>query len=128
MDPGSGYAESGFFVSLTGHVHVSKLAASSRSDSVEESTTRKEYAMKIPHRQLSEAALRGVVESFVLREGTDYGQCEYSLEEKIAAVMRQLDRGEAVIMFEPDTETVSIVVASPPSRRARFEGPEREEP
>ena len=77
--------------------------------------------MEIPHRKLSETALRGVVESFVLREGTDYGQRHYSFEEKIAAVMRQLDRGEAVIVFDADTETVSIVVTSPPSRRAHFE-------
>ena len=75
--------------------------------------------MEIPHRELSEEALRGVVESFVLREGTDYGQRDYSLEEKIAAVMRQLDRGEAMIVFDPDTGTVSIVVASPPGRRVR---------
>ena len=81
--------------------------------------------MEIPHRELSEEALRGVVESFVLREGTDYGPREYSLEEKIAAVIRQLDRGEAVIVFDPDTETVSIAVTSPPSRRARPEGSER---
>ena len=81
--------------------------------------------MEIPHRELSEEALRGVVESFVLREGTDYGPRDYSLEEKIAAVIRQLDRGEAVIVFDPDTETVSIVVTSPPSRRARLEGSER---
>ena len=81
--------------------------------------------MEIPHRELSEEALRGVVESFVLREGTDYGQRDYSLKEKIAAVIRQLDRGEAVIVFDPDTETVSIVVASPPGRRARLEGSKR---
>ena len=83
--------------------------------------------MRIPHRELSEEALRGVVESFVLREGTDYGPREYSLEEKIAAVMRQLDCGEAVIVFDPDTETVSIAVA-PPSRRVRIggSGPEEE--
>ena len=78
--------------------------------------------MEIPHRELSEAALRGVVESFVLREGTDYGQRDYSLEEKIAAVMRQLDRGEAVIVFDPDTRTVSIEVATPPGRRACIGG------
>ena len=78
--------------------------------------------MEIPHRDLSDEALRGVVESFVLREGTDYGPRDYSLEEKIAAVTRQLERGEAVIVFDPETETVSIVTASPPSRRARIEG------
>ena len=80
--------------------------------------------MEIPHRELSEAALRGVVESFVLREGTDYGQRDYSLEEKIAAVMHQLDRGEAVIVFDPDTGTVSIEVATPPGRRACIEDSE----
>lgn len=83
--------------------------------------------MEIPHRELSEEALRGVIESFVLREGTDYGPRDYSFEEKIAAVMRQLDRGEAAIVFDPDTGTVSIVVASPPDRRACIGGSGRDE-
>ena len=81
--------------------------------------------MEISHRELSEAALRGVVESFVLREGTDYGERNFSFEDKIGAVMHQLDRGEAVIVFDADTETVSIVVASLPSRRVRSEDTER---
>ncbi len=63
----------------------------------------------VPHRELSPDALAGVVESFVLREGTDYGDREYSLPEKVAHVMRQLDRGEAQIIFDPNTETVDIV-------------------
>jgi uncharacterized protein len=63
----------------------------------------------VPHRELSPDALAGVVESFVLREGTDYGDREYSLSEKVAHVMRQLDRGEAQIIFDPNTETVEIV-------------------
>ena len=83
--------------------------------------------MEIPHRELSEEALRGVVESFVLREGTDYGQRDYSFEQKVAAVMRQLDRGEASIVFDPETESVSVVVATPPGRRARAEGSGRDE-
>ena len=83
--------------------------------------------MEIPHRELSEEALRGVIESFVLREGTDYGPRDYSFEEKIAAVIRQLDRGEAAIVFDPDTGTVSIVVVSPPDRRARIGGSGRDE-
>ena len=84
--------------------------------------------MEIPHRELSEEALRGVVESFVLREGTDYGQRDYSLDEKIAAVMRQLDRGEAVIVFDPETATVDIVAATPSCRTARVEGSGQGEP
>lgn len=65
--------------------------------------------IEIPYRELSSDALAGVIESFVLREGTDYGAREYSLEEKVAHVVRQLERGEARIMFDPDSESVSIV-------------------
>lgn len=63
----------------------------------------------VPHRELSPDALRGVVESFVLREGTDYGEREYSLDDKVVHVLKQLERGEARIEFDPNTETVDIV-------------------
>ncbi|HEX3848230.1 MAG TPA: YheU family protein [Steroidobacteraceae bacterium] len=65
--------------------------------------------MAVPHRELGPETLRAVVESFVLREGTDYGAREYSLGEKVAHVMAQLERGEARIMFDPETGTVSLV-------------------
>jgi uncharacterized protein len=69
--------------------------------------------VEVPHTELSPDALRGVVESFVLREGTEYGEKEFSLEQKVAHVLRQLERREARIMFDPDTETVNVVVAAP---------------
>lgn len=65
----------------------------------------------IPHRDLSESALRGVLESFVLREGTDYGEREVSLDQKVAQVLRQLERGEAHIVFDATLETIDIVVS-----------------
>lgn len=64
----------------------------------------------IPYQELSADALRGVVESFVLREGTDYGEADYSLEQKVAHVLRQLERREAQVMFDPVSESVTIVV------------------
>ena len=64
----------------------------------------------VPYTELSDETLRGVVESFVLREGTDYGEQEFSLDQKVAHVLRQLRRGEAQIMFDPATETIDIVV------------------
>jgi uncharacterized protein YheU (UPF0270 family) len=67
--------------------------------------------VSVPYTELSPEALRGVVESFVLREGTDYGTYEYSLEQKVAHVMRQLERGEARILFDPVTSSVHIDVA-----------------
>jgi uncharacterized protein YheU (UPF0270 family) len=66
-------------------------------------------AVPIPYQELSSDALRSVIESFVLREGTDYGMHEYSLDQKVAHVMRQLERGEAHILFDPNTESVAIV-------------------
>ena len=64
----------------------------------------------VPHTELSEDALRGVIESFVLREGTDYGEREFSLDQKVGHVLRQLRIGEARIVFDPATETIDIVV------------------
>jgi uncharacterized protein YheU (UPF0270 family) len=66
--------------------------------------------VEIPHTALSADALRGVIESFVLREGTEYGEREVPLERKVADVLRQLERGEAQIIFDPNTESVDIVV------------------
>ncbi|MBM4382476.1 MAG: YheU family protein [Deltaproteobacteria bacterium] len=66
-------------------------------------------ATVVPLDALSPEALRGLIESFVLREGTDYGAVERSHEQKIADVMRQLKRGEARIEFDAKTETVNIV-------------------
>jgi uncharacterized protein YheU (UPF0270 family) len=75
--------------------------------------TEKPQPMVIPHTELSAEALRGVVESFVLREGTDYGEREISLDQKVAQVLRQLERGEARIVFDAELESVDIVVSRP---------------
>jgi uncharacterized protein YheU (UPF0270 family) len=64
----------------------------------------------VPYTELSDEVLRGVVESFVLREGTEYGEREFSLDQKVAHVLRQLQRREAQIVFDPGTGTVDIVV------------------
>jgi hypothetical protein len=63
----------------------------------------------VPHAELSPEALRGVVESFVLREGTDYGERDVAFEVKVEQVIRQLERGEARILFDPETRSVAII-------------------
>lgn len=72
----------------------------------------------VPHADLSEDALRGVIESFVLREGTDYGEVDVSHETKIAQVLRQLERGEARILFDPLDSSITIVRVDPGAVRA----------
>jgi uncharacterized protein YheU (UPF0270 family) len=63
----------------------------------------------VPYTELAADLLHAVVESYVLREGTDYGEKEFSLEEKVSHVIGQLKRGEARIVFDPETQTVSII-------------------
>ena len=65
--------------------------------------------VEVPLDSLGDATLRAVIESFVNREGTDYGARERSFEDKIADVRRQLERGTARIVFDPETESVNIV-------------------
>jgi uncharacterized protein len=63
----------------------------------------------VPLTELTAELLRAVVESFVLREGTDYGVTELSLDEKVARMMAQLRAGEANIVFDPESESVTIL-------------------
>jgi hypothetical protein len=64
---------------------------------------------EVPASELSPELLRALVEEFVSRDGTDYGAEERSLDEKVADVKRQLERGEARIVFDACSETVNIV-------------------
>jgi uncharacterized protein YheU (UPF0270 family) len=66
--------------------------------------------VEVPYGELSAELLNAVVQSFVLREGTDYGEKEFSLEDKVARVISELKRGEAKILFDPGSESVTIAV------------------
>jgi len=63
----------------------------------------------IPWQDLTPEALENLIESFVLREGTDYGEQERSLERKVEDVRRQLKSGEAVLVWSELHETVNIM-------------------
>lgn len=65
----------------------------------------------VPPDRLSPDALIGVVDAFVLQEGTDYGHDEHTLEEKRNDVLAQIRRGEVVIVFDPKTEAVTLALA-----------------
>lgn len=65
--------------------------------------------VQVPYTELDAELLRAVVEAFVLREGTDYGEKELSLDEKVARMIGHLKKGEASIVFDPASDSVSIV-------------------
>lgn len=64
--------------------------------------------MEIPFERLDADTLRAVIEEFVTREGTDYGGRVYSLSEKVDHVMGQLKRREAVILWDPASESLTL--------------------
>lgn len=63
----------------------------------------------VPHAELSADALTGVIKAFVLREGTDYGEREFTLEQKIANLRAKIESGDAQILFDPYSASVDIV-------------------
>ena len=65
--------------------------------------------MIIPWQDLSPETLDNLIESFVLREGTDYGEHERSLEQKVNDVKRQLKSGDVVLVWSELHETVNIM-------------------
>jgi uncharacterized protein YheU (UPF0270 family) len=65
--------------------------------------------IRISPDKLSAKALEGVIDDFISREGTDYGHKDYSLAEKRQAVLTQINRGSAVISFDAESETTSII-------------------
>ncbi|MDG1027148.1 MAG: YheU family protein [Gammaproteobacteria bacterium] len=64
--------------------------------------------MNIPYQELEAETLRAIIEEFISREGTDYGAHEYSLEQKVKQVRNQLERGDIVLNFDPETESCDL--------------------
>ncbi|SNY59274.1 hypothetical protein SAMN06297280_3564 [Arsukibacterium tuosuense] len=65
--------------------------------------------MIIPYNDIDQATLNNLIEYYVLREGTDYGEQEISLSEKVSSVKRQLKSGEVVIVYSELHETVNLM-------------------
>lgn len=65
--------------------------------------------MIIPYQSLSSDALRSIVEEYISREGTDYGDYELSLEQKVQRLLPQVYSGDVLIVFDEMTESVQLV-------------------
>ena len=71
--------------------------------------TNTEQPVVIPHEDLPPETLHRLIESFVNREGTDYGPRQWTLEEKVGHVIRQLERGEALVVYDAQSQTTNII-------------------
>lgn len=65
--------------------------------------------MEIPYREIEPDTLTRLIEFYVLREGTDYGEVEKSLADKVQDVRRQLENGDAKVVYSELHESVNIV-------------------
>ena len=69
---------------------------------------------KIPVNKLSRKALKGVIEEFISRNGTDYGEAEALPETNFKLVKHKLETGSAVLIFDDETATTNIFLADDP--------------
>ncbi|AGI33759.1 TPA: YheU family protein [Mannheimia haemolytica] len=64
--------------------------------------------MIIPWQELEESTLHNILDSFILREGTDYGERELSLAEKRERLLTQLKADKVVIVWSELHESLDI--------------------
>lgn len=65
--------------------------------------------MLIPYQSIDIDTLQNLIESYVLREGTDYGEAEISLNEKSEKVLKQIKNGEVLILYSELSESVTLI-------------------
>ena len=65
--------------------------------------------MLIPYQELAPDTLYSLIESFILREGTDYGEQEISLQQKTVEVLEQVKEGSVVILYSELSESVTLI-------------------
>lgn len=66
--------------------------------------------MNIPYQAIHEDTLRNMIEEYVTRDGTDYGEQEMSLEAKVAQVLALLKTGDVAIQYDEALEICEIVM------------------
>ncbi|MDH2431613.1 YheU family protein [Pokkaliibacter sp. MBI-7] len=74
--------------------------------------------MIVPWQSLSAEALQGIIEEFVSRSGTDYGEYEFSLADKVAQIKRALNEGSVLIVWSELTQQVNLMSREEWSRNA----------
>jgi uncharacterized protein YheU (UPF0270 family) len=65
----------------------------------------------IPWQDIPADSLQNLIEEFVSRDGTDYGEREIPLSTRVDQVRELLRRRKVVIWFDEATETVSVFEA-----------------
>ena len=65
----------------------------------------------VPPQRLPQDSLAGLLEEYASRDGTDYGEREFTLEQKVEQLRGQLQRGELKILYDVDSEQWDLLPA-----------------
>lgn len=65
--------------------------------------------MIIPFERLAPETLEALIESFVCREGTDYGSREVSFKAKVEELKSQILANEVLIVFDDKTDSINLL-------------------
>jgi uncharacterized protein len=63
----------------------------------------------VPPLRLQVEVLRALLEDYATRDGTDYGEREFTLEEKVERLQCQLRVGDLLILYDVDSEQWDLV-------------------
>ncbi len=65
--------------------------------------------VEVPSARLDPEVLQALLEEFASRDGTDYGEYEYSLEQKVGQLRKQLESSELLIVYDADSGEWDLV-------------------
>ena len=65
--------------------------------------------MIIPHTEIATDTLHALIEEFVTRDGTDYGEHDVPVAKKVQQVIAQLERKEIFIVYSELHESCNLI-------------------
>lgn len=65
--------------------------------------------LAVPPGRLQADILQSLLEEYASRDGTDYGEREVPLADKVRALQGQLDSGDVQILYDTDSEEWDLV-------------------
>lgn len=63
----------------------------------------------VPPQRLRTDVLQALLEEFATRDGTDYGEREFTLEQKVQRLQTQIAAGDLLILYDADSEQWDLV-------------------
>jgi uncharacterized protein len=68
------------------------------------------HFVAVPPQRLPADVLQALLEDFASRDGTDYGEREFTLDEKVERLQHQLRAGDLQILYDLDSEQWDLVL------------------